>query len=46
MKGSMLAEQIDREYRMRQMYEKKPNKDRKEEQAKKKTNKSQSKISS
>ncbi len=40
MKGSMLAEQIDREYRMRQMYEKKPNKDRKEKQVKKKTKQS------
>lgn len=39
MKGSMLAEQIDREYRMRQMYEKKQNKNRKDEQTKKKKTK-------
>ena len=39
MKGSMLAEQIDREYRMRQIYEKKQNKNRKDEQTKKKKTK-------
>lgn len=39
MKGSMLAEQIDREYRIRQMYKEKQNKNSKSEE-KKKTNKS------